>query len=279
MVLMPYLRPSQLEQLEQLGISGFDLCGNGVVIVPDRLRVYRTGAPNQFASYAPIKNIYRKNTSMVARVFAAQPSFPSVGAIRDAVNARNPLVRNGSRTPMQFGTISKAIKSLEEDLVIRRDADIRLIQAEKLLSQLTENYELPTKPRRKRIKVLLTGLKLWRLIGQRIRDFANPVVATGLASVGQYAVMAREDTLALYCPRIDELQARLQGTETDRFPNVELIETDDEPLYFDARVVSGFSWASPLQTYLELMAGDKRDQETAEQVKSLILRNIKSDTP
>src|SRR5262249_10978598 len=106
-----------------------------------------------------------------------------------------------------------------------------------------------------------------------------PVVATGLASTGKYAVMAHEDILALYCPRIDELQELLKGSETDQFPNLELIETDDEPLYFDPREDKGFFWASPLQTYLELMAGDKRDQETAEQVKPILLRTMKSGQP
>jgi len=67
---------------------------------------------------------------------------------------------------------------------------------------------------------------------------------------------------------------RLSGSRTDRFPNVELIETDDETVYFDARENTEFWWASPVQVYLELMAGDKRDRETAEQVRSLILKDI-----
>ena len=53
------------------------------------------------------------------------------------------------------------------------------------------------------------------------------------------------------------------------------METEDETVYFDAREERDFWWASPVQVYLELMAGDKRDQETAEQVKSLILKEVK----
>jgi hypothetical protein len=40
--------------------------------------------------------------------------------------------------------------------------------------------------------------------------------------------------------------------------------TEDETVYFDARQEKDFWWASPVQVYLELMAGDKRDQETAD---------------
>ncbi|MBN1546202.1 MAG: hypothetical protein JW902_06040 [Syntrophaceae bacterium] len=51
--------------------------------------------------------------------------------------------------------------------------------------------------------------------------------------------------------------------------------TEDETVYFDARQEGNFCWASPAaQEYLELMAGDKRDQETADQLKSYIINNI-----
>jgi hypothetical protein len=86
--------------------------------------------------------------------------------------------------------------------------------------------------------------------------------------------MQRGDLLSVYCPSLEMLLERLTGNRTDRFPNVELIETDDETVYFDAREDAGFWWVSPVQVYLELMAGDKRDRETAEQVRSLIFKDI-----
>jgi hypothetical protein len=95
-----------------------------------------------------------------------------------------------------------------------------------------------------------------------------------MSSVGRYAVMLRGDLLSVYCPRIDILLESLSGSQSDRFPNLELIETEDETVYFDGRQVENFWWASPVQVFLELMAGDKRDQETAEQVKSYIINNL-----
>jgi predicted oxidoreductase len=68
------------------------------------------------------------------------------------------------------------------------------------------------------------------------------------------------------------LVERLPGSRTDRFPNLEIIEADDETAYFDALEDDKFLWASSVQVYLELMAGDKRDRETAEQVRSFILK-------
>jgi hypothetical protein len=86
--------------------------------------------------------------------------------------------------------------------------------------------------------------------------------------------MQRGDVLSVYCPRLEILLERLPGSRLDRFPNLELVETEDETAYFDARKDGNFWWASPVQVYLELMAGDKRDRETAEQVKSFILANL-----
>ena len=81
LVILPYLRPSYLEELERLGLSGVDLCGNGVIVGPKRLRLFRTGEPNRFTTSAPIKNIYRNNTSMVARLFASVPRFGTVARL------------------------------------------------------------------------------------------------------------------------------------------------------------------------------------------------------
>jgi hypothetical protein len=86
--------------------------------------------------------------------------------------------------------------------------------------------------------------------------------------------MQRGDLLSVYCPSLEMLAERLPGSRTDRSPNLEIIETDDETVYFDARNDEGFWWASSVQAYLELISGDKRDKETAEQVRSLILKDV-----
>lgn len=273
MMLLPYLRPSQLDELVALEISGVDLCGNGVVIVPNGFRVFRGGAPNHFSSYSPIKNIYRKNTSMVARVFFTDTRFSSVQEVLLQINGRNVLASATGKTPMTLGTVSKALKQLEDELIIDRAEGVRLLQPEKLLDNLQQNYEPDRSAKRMRLKVDCAFDQLPQRLKEVTGDFALPFMVTGLSSVSRYAVMQRGEMLSLYCPKIGPLQKILRATETDRFPNVELIETSNEPLYFDAQRTEGVLWASPVQTYLELMAGDKRDRETAGQVKDKLLRH------
>jgi len=95
------------------------------------------------------------------------------------------------------------------------------------------------------------------------------VVLTGASSIESYAVMAREPMQSFYCTDINKAVASLGGDvrETDRFANVTLLETQDDFVYFDRR--PGMV-ASPIQCYLELVNGEPREQETADQVRGVI---------
>ena len=175
---------------------------------------------------------------------------------------------------MSLSTVSKSLKTLEEDLIVERKGIIRLLQPDKLLEKLSENYAPPNIKERVHLRVSEESGTIQELLLKQSQELSLPLVATGTSSVAQYAVMQREDVLSVYCPRLEMLLERLSGSQSDRFPNLELIETDNEAVYFDARKDGNFWWASPVQVYLELMAGDKRDQETAEQVKSFLLKDL-----
>jgi|OpeIllAssembly_1097287.scaffolds.fasta_scaffold35124_1 hypothetical protein len=274
LLFLPFFSERQLQELEQEQISGIDLCGNGVVVVPGQFAIFRSGGKNRFSSSAPIKNIYRRNSSMVARVFLSYKGFATVQEICTEINRRNTLVEHWNKSPMSLSTVSKSLKTLEEDLIIDRKGTIRLLQPDKLLEKLSQHYVPPNIKDKIRLKVQAEGETLRQLLRRQSQEQGLPIVAAGTSSVGQYAVMQRGDILSVYCPRLEMLMERLSGSQTDRFPDLELIETDDETVYFDARQDAEFWWASPVQVYLELMAGDKRDRETAEQVRALILKDV-----
>jgi len=274
LLFVPFLSERQLQELEREKISGIDLCGNGVVVVPEMFAVFRGGEKNRFTSSAPIKNIYRKNSSMVGRVFLLCPEYDTVQAVCAEINRRNLLVNRWDKKAMSLSTVSKALKTLQEDLIISREDTIRLLQPDKLLQKLSENYGPPKIRERIRLKVPDGIETIADLLRKESQVLGLPLASTGVSSVGRYAVMQRGNFLSVYCPRLDILLERLSGSQSDRFPNLELIETEDETVYFDGRREENFWWASPVQVYLELMAGDKRDQETAEQVKSYIINNL-----
>jgi hypothetical protein len=279
LLFMPFLNEKQLQELEREEISGIDLCGNCVVIVPDSFAVFRSGGKNRFPSSALIKNIYRKNSSMVSRVFFHCSAYDSVQEICAEINGRNPLVNRWRKKAMSLSTVSKALKTLEEDLIILRKNTIKLMQPDKLLEKLGQNYDIPIVQRGIRMKVSEDEGTLLELLLKISKDIDLPLVATGLSSVTQYAVMQRGDLFSVYCPDIERLLKFLPGNQSNRFPNLELLETEDETIYFDARQQGGFCWTSPVQVYLELMSGDKRDREAAGQVKSLLMKDFESVQP
>jgi len=274
LLFLPFLSEKQLLELEQEGISGIDMCGNGVVIVPNVFAVFRSGQKNRFTSSAPIKNIYRKNSSMVGRAFLFCPSYKTVQDIWNEINRKNLLVSSWGKKAMSLSTVSKALKTLVDDLIVSRENNIRLLQPDRLLEKLSENYDPGNINKQIRLKIPEKNRTVQDYLAEIVKESGIPVVANGKSSVGRYAVMQRGDILSVYCPRAEELMERVSGDQYDRFPNLEILETEDETVYFDARKDGSFLWASPIQVYLELMAGDKRDKETAGQVKSYIINNI-----
>ena len=214
---------------------------------------------------------------MVGRVFLSRPVYTAVRDIQSEINQKNMLVNCGEKNPMSLSTVSKALKTLEQDLIVSRNNTIHLLQPDKLLNKLSENYCSPKITGMIRLKIPEEGGSIRELLLKLSDESKLPLAATGMSSVGQYAVMPRGDLLSVYCPRLELLTDLLNGSQTDRFPNLEIIETGDETIYFDARQADNFRWSSPLQVYLELMSGDKRDQETAEQVKSFILMELSPD--
>lgn len=268
MVLAPYLSPEALAVLRERNVSGIDLCGNLLLVVPGRLYVERSGAANRFPRSGPIKNVYRKASSVVARAFLLVPEFASVSDALEEINRREGLVT--------LSTVSKVCQQLEADLVIERTKEqqtparrLRLLQPDKLFDLLRDNY---TPPRiSERVSAKLT--RPWGEVAEILRSWKSlperTVVQTGESSADRYAVLAKEPTVSLYCSSVKEVLAALGPAVrlADRFADLNLLETVDEKVYFDPR--ENLS-SSPVQTYLELATADKRAKETAEQVRRWI---------
>jgi len=88
MIVLPYLRENQLNKLQERQVSGLDLSGNGVVIVPNKLLVLRTGNANRFPDSAPTKYAYRGTTSLVSRAFLCRAEYDSLADIEREVKSR-----------------------------------------------------------------------------------------------------------------------------------------------------------------------------------------------
>ncbi len=269
LVLVPWLSEEQLLSLERRNVSGIDLCGNGVLLAPG-ISVFRSGSPNKFPASRPIRRIYEGTSSLVARVFLLKPKYRTVSAVYEEV-----ISRGGEIT---LPTVSKALKQLEDDVIIVKSSDgIRLVQATKLLNRLRENYEAPKRSAIVRCKITVDD-DIPKILNKAAKRANLRLVLSGASSVEYYASMGRDPMDSYFCTAIPDDELEDLGAKIDttsRFPNTEFQVTSSEYVYFDARKdKKGRVVASPIQTYLELATSDKRGQETAERIEKDILAKL-----
>jgi hypothetical protein len=276
LLLVPYLSEELLLELEANQVSGLDLCGNGVLIAPGKFTFFRTGYPNRFTSSRPLKNAYRGSSSLVARAFLFQPDYPDVGTLQEEI-----VRRGGSVSP---ATVSKVLRELEEDQVLRRvrQADrpqaraLTLLQPDKLLRRLEANYAPPRIRNTFLGKVDMDKRVLQEMLQVSAKRSGVRLIATGIGSANRYASIAMENTLSVYTDGLESLLQDLAAVATSRFPNLSIQETEDPTVFFDPRPdEDGFSWASPITTVLEMAHGEQRLAQTAEQVREQLLREVK----
>ena len=260
MVMLPYLGKEALDRLVEESVSGIDFSGNGVVIVPGKWLVMRTGGRNRFKASAPIKAVYRGTSSLVGRVLLLKPEFPRIGDIREEI-----LTRGGR---ISWGTVSKVIKALEEELLVSRAPCIRAIQPDGLLEKLTASYSKPK-----------IGESVKARLGRdsnTLRRIAMKADSEGVMIAGNgersYAVSPGTDRiLTIYTDSISTVLDGLDLELGSPFSDAEFIETSDQLAFFDRRRREEFWWTSPIQVYLELASGGKREREISSQMRSDIL--------
>ncbi len=273
MIIVPFLTEERLRQLEEQGVSGIDLCGNGVIVAPD-FAVWRSGQPNLFKNSQPIKNIYRGTSSIFARCFLLQSEFLSITQLRDfALKHLAPRVEDTNRMgTLTQSTASKVVQTLDQELIVAKASQrLRLVNAQALLTRLQLNYRSPEGARLIG-KTTLSSSEIWQRIKGEQGGRPLRAVATGLSSVQRYGVLSGGDKLALYVSSLDVAAERLEIKPTRVFPNIELIEDKSDLVYFDARQTNEEVWASPIQTWLELASGLPRERGAAQTLEQALLQ-------
>jgi hypothetical protein len=265
LIIIPYLSEAKANMLMKRAISGLGLSGNRLFYVPGKLLVFRSKAEkNKYPSNAPIKNVYRMSSSIVARAMILRPQFTTVNEVLEEIESR------GGK--LSLGTVSKVLKALEDDLLISRSPGIRLIDGRSLLEKLRENYRPPTPLRRMQAKVSDLPLTI-----AKISENANENdISWAINEPNKYTVFPSAGVpTQIYTEDIAGLLSKIQIEETGRFNNLELIETSDSIVYFDRRweLADGAYFTSPLQTYLDLTTGGKREADAAEQIAGGLLKN------
>jgi len=259
MVLMPYLSPEALDELVRAEISGLDLCGNGVIYVPGSWFAYRTGTANKFPDSAPIVSPYRGNQSIVARAFLARSAF----------GKQTELVSYLSESGIAPSTVSKMLVSLEQDLLITKKPEIRVVRPDALLDRLREDYIPPVSRYSEKVR-LLGSETAWTQINKNVADRG---MRYAISNPERYAVLPRSSSAyRVFTNSVEDFLAGLEYSPDDRFPTLELIETESRVPFFDKQFADERWWTSPIQEYLALANGGKREAEAAVAIRKQILQ-------
>lgn len=88
LIITPWLSPEQLERLERERISAIDLSGNGIVTVPGRFLIVRSGNPNLYPDSRTVKNVYEGSSSLVPRSLLLKPIYSSANELLEEVRYR-----------------------------------------------------------------------------------------------------------------------------------------------------------------------------------------------
>jgi hypothetical protein len=267
MIQVPYLSPERLEELEREGVSGVDLCGNGVVLVPGRLCVVRSGAPNRYRDSRPLNNPYRGRSAMVARMLLQRPKWESLSDLGQAIRSMG--------VDLSLPQVSKAVKAMSEDLIVSKGSRlIALKDPLRLLDKLGGGWRKPSVRARQALR-LPKGMDWAGALS------ANPSLkwsVAGESSVTRHAIFSQGGPRRIAVSNLPLALKLLGGTPepVPNFADVELVETDEAGFFFGNETdKTGIRWASRLQTWLELQSGDARQQDAAKDLREQILREAR----
>ncbi len=287
MIQVPYLSPERILELEKEGVSGVDLCGNGVVVVPGRVWVVRVGSPNRYRDSRPLSNPYRGRSALVARMLLKHPQWPSLSELAAAIT--------GAGGELSLPQVSKAVQAMTEELIVSKESGgIKLCDPLRLLDRLGSEWKKPRQfwnrtdraGRSMKIQVSSPYHSRQSLRLPKGADWAQALssatelrwAVTGESSVNRYAMFAQGGPPRIVVSDMGLALAGLGGTPepVPSFADIELLETEDPGAFFNHETdANGARWAGKLQTWLELQAGDARQQEAAKEIREQILKEVK----
>jgi hypothetical protein len=270
MIILPYLSDEHLLELANRRISGLDLCGNGIVIVPGQWFIHRSGQPNRYHTPQSLQNPYKGRASLVARMLLRRPRFRRLEDLHTEIEQRGGT--------LSLALVSRAIQRLEEELILIPESGtrVRLVQPEKLLKRLQGESVPPRITHTWQGRIGIPTRELLPMLFQIAADKNISIAMTGIGSAAHYTNINAGDISRIYADNIDLLLLSLPVKPGERFANLEIQVPHDPVVYFDTeRDAQGVVWASPIQTYLEMtQSGDARLEDSADSLRKDILSAV-----
>jgi len=267
LLIAPYIGTKQAKILADKGISWIDLSGNMSIRVSNQIYIERTGRKNLFPDTAPIKKVFQGSSSLVSRALLLKPEgFLSLFDIIDFINKKNANITTS--------TVSKVLKSLEEELLINKSRSlISVIDRVKLLDRLTEGYINSTE--RKTRKTYRFAAESTKKLFYSLFEKQIDYLACGFYAA-QIKGLAVTDQITIFVKDIEQVKKAsmwnwVKITPDFEFGNVSITETKDPGVWFNAPLLMYDAVVDNMELYLEMMTDTPRGPKIAKLIKQRIL--------
>jgi Transcriptional regulator, AbiEi antitoxin, Type IV TA system len=263
-------------------INFLDLAGNISINVPGKFVLQRTGMRDQSPRNKDQKqyreaNVFSGRFSRVVRVLLEKPrtwTLTEIAAELDLQSTSNPLLSRSFRDPsdtkdfrISLGSISKALTSLEEQLLIRRRNSAVLVpEPQRLLKSWAEKYRERYRWR------LLQSFRLKKPIAKNVQELAKlllrqeigPFAVTGPAAASFSAPFVDIGTIDIFLPALRSVRPTLETmSASTEGPEVRFVEPYDLGVFLYSKANKDVPVVSNIQAYLDLYARGGRDQKQA----------------
>lgn len=271
MIFVPYLSEERIAILAREMVSGIDLCGNGIIVIQRRMTVRSVGKPNLYKERSPILRPFAGRSAIVCRVLLQHNRWETLGALHAAILQQGETV--------SLASCSKVVSALAEELIVRRENGIIMVQDRlRILDGLGGEWAHIRPARRQAVHLPPIGPEKNFLpyLAERFKTSGNiRWMVGGSSSAPRYTMLAqagpREITVSNLNHALTCTQAKPDAVAA--FADVVFTEYDAPGIFIDSeKDEQGVSWASPLQTWLELQSGDARQIQTAADVRRLLTR-------
>jgi hypothetical protein len=268
MVQVPFLSTERLNELERAKASGVDLCGNGVVIIPGRLWIVRSGHPNEYRDSRPLNNPYRGRSALVARALLSHASGLTLGSLVQKITEQG--------AELSLSQASKAIQAMEQDLIVQRlGPTIYLPERQQLLDKLGREWKPLSLLEKQSVRLPHGPDSLARLNTMPSLKW----IITGESTASRHVTFVQGGPRRVAVTNLAQAISALEAIpeSVPNFADVELLEVEEPGVYYGSVTDDrGIHWASRLETWLELQAGDARQREAAQDLRRQILNEART---
>jgi hypothetical protein len=263
----PRISPRLQGVLKENGWGWIDEAGNGLISVPGKLHIERTGnAPPPRSSRA-----FRFDTQLAHRVVHTllDPSTSdedwTLRKLQEA--SSNPLGKFPTPKIPSLGYLSNLVQSLIDDRFAERTgarSPFRISDAAGLLRHTGNSHSI----HRRLIFSLRSGKLLKERTGFTSKELSGLVALASFSAADQLAPSVRVDQswFAVSPRKYERFLQEIDGKEVESGANVQVILADDYVFQNLSPAHSPIPCTSPVQTYWDLIASGGRGEEAADTI-------------